>query len=422
MFGAQTDAIKMTREELDKLNVLSGQYTKNVKEQAKAQVEATKAEEQQKELTEEQTAAINAANEAYKSFLGTLAKINDEYELQSFFAKTAADSQDALYQKSLKTFDAYKQFFASGGYTGDELEKLKELDNAVKIAFADTIEQIDDTGEAYTAQFEKQLQDYTNLNNAKLLAEQEYRAAQTALLEEQTAADDEIRQAEYDRLQTLSENKIALQEKELNARKEIVGAISSIVQTAMDYELVNAEGNEKKIKEIRKRYALKQAAISLAEIAINTTIAASKAASQTGVGSAIAVPLMIAQGVVQAALVIAQTKKIMGMSGGGMVGFTGYGGKYEPAGAPELIQKHKGEVVFSQADVAALGGAHAVDAMRPTSRQNYYVGGIVGSAPQPVNTQAMLLDAIRQIRPIVTVQDINAVAQSESNRQQIAVI
>ena len=57
-----------------------------------------------------------------------------------------------------------------------------------------------------------------------------------------------------------------------------------------------------------------------------------------------------------------------GWSGGG---YTGPGGKYEPAGIV-----HKGEVVWSQADVSRWGGAGAVDSMR----RGYADGGIVGAA------------------------------------------
>lgn len=50
-------------------------------------------------------------------------------------------------------------------------------------------------------------------------------------------------------------------------------------------------------------------------------------------------------------------------------GYTGTGGKYQPAGIV-----HKGEVVWSQADIRRWGGAHYVDAMR----RGYANGGIVG--------------------------------------------
>lgn len=59
-----------------------------------------------------------------------------------------------------------------------------------------------------------------------------------------------------------------------------------------------------------------------------------------------------------------------GFSGGG---YTGHGGKYQPAGIV-----HRGEVVWSQRDVAAVGGPKAANAMRPTA--GYATGGIVGSS------------------------------------------
>uniref|UniRef100_UPI0040481554 phage tail tape measure protein n=1 Tax=Shewanella baltica TaxID=62322 RepID=UPI0040481554 len=55
-------------------------------------------------------------------------------------------------------------------------------------------------------------------------------------------------------------------------------------------------------------------------------------------------------------------------------GYTGAGGKYEPAGVV-----HKGEVVWSQRDVAAAGGVATVEAMRKGNK-GYANGGIVGGA------------------------------------------
>jgi lambda family phage tail tape measure protein len=55
-------------------------------------------------------------------------------------------------------------------------------------------------------------------------------------------------------------------------------------------------------------------------------------------------------------------------------GYTGAGGKYEPAGIV-----HKGEVVWSQRDVAAAGGVATVEAMRKGNK-GYANGGIVGGA------------------------------------------
>lgn len=54
-------------------------------------------------------------------------------------------------------------------------------------------------------------------------------------------------------------------------------------------------------------------------------------------------------------------------------GYTGQGGKYEPAGIV-----HKGEVVFSQDDVRRLGGVGRVEALR---LRGYSSGGVVGGSP-----------------------------------------
>jgi lambda family phage tail tape measure protein len=56
-------------------------------------------------------------------------------------------------------------------------------------------------------------------------------------------------------------------------------------------------------------------------------------------------------------------------------GYTGAGGKYQPAGVV-----HKGEVVFSQKDVAAWGGVGNVEALRRNHRMpSFDAGGYVGA-------------------------------------------
>lgn len=66
----------------------------------------------------------------------------------------------------------------------------------------------------------------------------------------------------------------------------------------------------------------------------------------------------------------AELKGMKSLAGGG---YTGDGGKYEPAGIV-----HRGEVVFSQADVRRFGGVHKVEAAR---LRGYADGGVVGMTP-----------------------------------------
>lgn len=64
-------------------------------------------------------------------------------------------------------------------------------------------------------------------------------------------------------------------------------------------------------------------------------------------------------------------------------GYTGPGGKFQPAGTV-----HKGEVVWSQADVARVGGPAAADQIR-RGLGGYADGGIVGRVPAAVHMPQM---------------------------------
>jgi lambda family phage tail tape measure protein len=116
----------------------------------------------------------------------------------------------------------------------------------------------------------------------------------------------------------------------------------------------------------------------------------------------------------------AQAKQIM--SGFADGGYTGYGGKYEPAG-----MAHRGEVVFNQRDVAMLGGARAVDRMRPTAK-GYADGGIVANGmTSSINSSFSEEQRVLQIvqnmpNPVVVVQDINQVQGDVRKVQVIAEI
>ncbi|MFC3873321.1 phage tail length tape measure family protein [Neisseria musculi] len=85
----------------------------------------------------------------------------------------------------------------------------------------------------------------------------------------------------------------------------------------------------------------------------------------------------LAKMLVKMAIVNAMKSALAGYAEGGVVmssysggGYTGHGGKYEPAGIV-----HKGEVVFSQRDVARHGGVMAVERLR---LKGYADGGVVG--------------------------------------------
>ncbi|MGV1756108.1 hypothetical protein ACQZ6F_08660 [Rhizobium sp. A22-96] len=74
-------------------------------------------------------------------------------------------------------------------------------------------------------------------------------------------------------------------------------------------------------------------------------------------------------------------------------GYTGPGGKHEPAGIV-----HAGEVVWSQKDIARAGGVGIVEAMR-LGRRGYADGGVVGEGgPQLVRAQPDAAVPVRRLR------------------------
>lgn len=94
-------------------------------------------------------------------------------------------------------------------------------------------------------------------------------------------------------------------------------------------------------------------------------------------------------------------------------GYTGDGGKYEPAGIV-----HRGEVVWNQQDVAAVGGPSAANSMRPT----YNNGGIV-SAPiaRRADESVMMMNAIKMLpTPIVDVQEVTRKQRRIITRENVS--
>lgn len=135
-------------------------------------------------------------------------------------------------------------------------------------------------------------------------------------------------------------------------------------------------------------------ALASAQAAINTYLAATQVLAEPD----LLFPLdLIAAGVVTAAG-LASVAKINGI-GFSEGGYTGPGGKYQPAGIV-----HAGEVVWNQSDVAAVGGPAMANRMRPT----YSDGGIVAqgmtakaSAPSGVQSVEVAL-VYREFKEFMT--------------------
>ena len=157
------------------------------------------------------------------------------------------------------------------------------------------------------------------------------------------------------------------------------------------------------VDENSKTYAVlfaAQKAFAVAQAMLNIPAAYSKAYDAV-VGTPYIGPYIApAVGAAAAALQVAQAASIKGV-GYADGGFTGSGGKYEPAGIV-----HKGEGVLTQEEIAALGGPSGFYALRQSIKNGFADGGLV-DAPKVLNPNQN--------------KDINnylSQAQSNSNSQQ----
>lgn len=123
-FGVQRDEIKLTAEEYEKLNILSGNYIQNVKDAAKEQVELNKITKENAEILDEQNKALEEANKRYADYLANIKKANEEAKLSIELGENRIDVR----KKEIEAiYSATKAYFELNGYTADEIRKLKEL-------------------------------------------------------------------------------------------------------------------------------------------------------------------------------------------------------------------------------------------------------------------------------------------------------
>jgi len=142
----------------------------------------------------------------------------------------------------------------------------------------------------------------------------------------------------------------------------ITDAAANFVTALMDAELADAGDNEEKKKQIRKKYADAQMVTTIAHIISSTALAIMQSFAQLGpIAGVISAAFMSATGMVQIASAVSERNKIKNLAVGG---YTGDGGKYEPAGIV-----HRGEYVIPQEGMANPQVASFINLLE-TARKN----------------------------------------------------
>ncbi|MBF7685961.1 tape measure protein [Acinetobacter sp. B10A] len=184
-----------------------------------------------------------------------------------------------------------------------------------------------------------------------LEADEAYSAQKLAITQKYANQEDSLRIAQ-------TQSQLQLYSQLTSQASEVWGSMTDMVKQARGE-------NSKEYKAM----FLAQKAMAIGQQIINTELAAGATTAQTGIFGLPAATLIRAMGYASVGLIAAQT--IAGFSDGG---YTGDGGVFEPAGVV-----HKGEVVFSQADVARLGGVSTVEGIRKGIK-GYSDGGVVGGS------------------------------------------
>jgi hypothetical protein len=167
----------------------------------------------------------------------------------------------------------------------------------------------------------------------------------------------------YEQIDTLRQQDLLSEQQAADAKAQIDKAINAERLNAASTFFGNlatlSQSSNKTLAAIGKAAAITQASID-GVLAVQKALATYPPPLSFALAASIGVATAV------------NVAKIAGFDKGG---YTGPGGRYEPAGTV-----HKGEVVFSQDDVRRWGGPAAVDAMR---RRGYATGGIVGPPSVP---------------------------------------
>ena len=325
---------------------------------------ATKSLEIQKKAMEDKGLTNATEIEEHRLLKERISIINDD------FASREKDLEKQITDKKKEIKDKYLEDVA-------EQEKLhraiafqqKILDLEIQggqekdIALAQEDQKFQELLEKFAEQNKIKL----DLDEDKYISDQEIQMARDLLQDEYNLAKDE---KEKLRIQNQLDAIAFMESQNAEATKKIAEMAEKAKLAAIADTFGQAKG-------LFKENTLAYKAMAVAEATISTYLSVTKTlAEYPG-------PIGWAMSAVQIALGLANVAKIVGVKGFSTGGYTGDGGVNEVAG---LV--HKGEVVFSQADVQALGGASVVNAMRPTA--GGYFGGSVGVSDMPNVQSAMM--------------------------------
>jgi len=252
----------------------------------------------------------------------------DAEKLRKFFELDDEEQKDAIRTELSKLGKEGVAALAKG--IEDEMADAKDTNKLLTEMMTPEKEKVDEAGDYALKKYYETVEGQKTLlmaqHEAGLISEQEF---QDKIVEIQKKAIDE---------------KLEKQVEGAKKYQEVTTAAANFVSVLMEAELADAGDNEEKKKQIKKKYADANMVVTIGQIISATALGIMQSFAQLGpVAGAIAAAFIGTTGAVQVAMAVSERNRMKSLHTGG---FTGDGGKYEPAGIV-----HKGEYVIPQEGV-----------------------------------------------------------------------
>lgn len=348
----------------------------SIKFQTEAQKQSALAYAQTIDLLEAQAKAAEDAQKGFESNADAIANLEQQLML------AALSGKDLVQAQALLSLNEYA--------TDEQIANVQELAEALFV-LEDKKKRAEKFGSGTDI-------DAAILGNASPLSGGGF-DDQFARYEAEAAAEDERYAAQLQRLTEARELELITQERYNSLfeqmQKSHADRLSQIDQARWTLTLGTAAQGFDSLAQVMKNAHGEQAGIFKAMFAVSKafSIAEAMLGLNNAISNAMALPwpanlAAAASAAGYMASIISNVQSVtMGFANGG---YTGSGGKYDPAGIV-----HKGEVVFSQEDIARHGGVEAVETFRKTGyleRNASMAAPAASSAATPANVTVQVIE------------------------------
>ena len=358
---------------------------------AKARAEAEKKAKEEAELAEKQRQNSEKSRmkslemDVIRSHEGTVQYLNAEINLLLEQQKKEQENLENMFKSGeLKAIDYMNLLFENlqeyrikigelvqkfnDEADKNELESIRKLeksksDTRIASAKEGSEEYFEALKERNDQEMAIELQDLADLHDCKLISDELYESEVDRIHAQHTKERQDI---ELQSLQTIQEERNNV----MDSFATVASQTSALVTDMMETELEGVEQGSKKEKQIRKKYAVAEATMQIADIGISTAQSIMGAWQST---SKLVYPLNLIMGGIMTAMLamtgLAQTAKAMKSKQEIMKASRGaYINGRSHANGGELIEAEGGEVIMSKRAVSAYGGL--------LSQLNSSVGGV----------------------------------------------